>query len=184
MTSATTGQNAGTPKLERLNAVGGRHGATAVSTSPRNTNGTAVAAVHPQIRHYGQSLSQHECDKHRAWIGIRIEALLDGYWQARPSDAVKAEMMADWMSALETFDPDEIRAACREYLSGPDCRTKPKPGDIRKICLKARAAAMPPRRSDPEPDRRPISEERRKETAAIFEQTISELRGKLRAKNA
>ncbi len=99
----------------------------------------APANLPPMIRLYAQSLSPQECTKHRAWIGVRVEALLDGYWQSRPSDLVKAEILADWMDALQNYAPEEIRAACREYLAGPDCARKPKPGDIKAIMQTHRA---------------------------------------------
>lgn len=84
--------------------------------------------------------------KHRAWIGVRVEALLDPYWQTRPSEPVKEMILADWMAALENYDAEEITAACREYSNGPDCSVKPKPGHITKIMNAGRAriiAALP-----------------------------------------
>jgi hypothetical protein len=77
-----------------------------------------------------------------AFIGVRAEALLEPYWDARPSDLVKAEILTDWMAALQGYSPDEIRNACRAYLQGHDCRIKPKPGDIRRIIDTDRAARM------------------------------------------
>jgi hypothetical protein len=114
-----------------------------------------VAATQAPIQLYAQSISPQECAKHRAWIGVRVEALLDGYWQSRPGDLVKAEILADWMDALQNFTPDEIRRACRDYLSGPDCQRKPKPGDIRALVIKARQAVVAslPKQPEPEPNR-------------------------------
>ena len=71
---------------------------------------------------------------------------MDPYWQTRPTDVAKDMILTDWMSALENYDAEEISTACREYLAGPDCRVKPKPGDILKIMRAARAqiiAALP-----------------------------------------
>ena len=115
----------------------------------------------PTIRLYAQSLSPQECTNHRAWIGLRVEALLDGYWQNRPSDLVKAEILADWMDALQNFSPDEIRAGCRDYLSGQDCDRKPKPGDIRDLINRRRGAELAKwRASQPvEPPPRELSED-------------------------
>ncbi|KFI27792.1 hypothetical protein CN97_00845 [Haematobacter massiliensis] len=129
------------------------------------TTGTRLAVLPanlpPTIRLYAQSLSPSDCDKHRAWIAIRVEALLDGYWQNRPSDLVKAEILADWMDALQNFAPDEIRRACRDYLAGPDCARKPKPGDIRDVILSHRADEIARfRASQPsEPEAAPLSED-------------------------
>lgn len=109
--------------------------------------------------------------KHRAWIGVRIEALLDGYWSSRPSEAVKAEILADWMDALENFTPDEIRAACRQYIEGPDRSRKPKTGDLIEMLVAKRTEI---RRSLPKPPEPPSpvlsvpQEERRKQAAEIM----------------
>lgn len=104
--------------------------------------------------HYAQSLPPQERSKHRVWIGVRIEALLDGYWNARPSDAVKAEIMADWMDALENYHPDEIRAACRGYVNGPNRDRKPKTGDIVELIVGKRTEV---RRSLPKPPEPPMA---------------------------
>lgn len=132
---------------------------------------TLIANVQPTTLRYGQSLSPRECGEHRAWIGVRVEALMEGYWQSRPSDLVKAELMADWMAALVDFTPDEIRTACREYLNSPDRARKPKPGDIRSTIFAARGAelarqrAAQPRHHEPERDITPEDLERRREFA-------------------
>ena len=108
------------------------------------------------IRLYGQSLPPQERSKHRAWIGLRVEALLYHYWRDRPSDAVKEEIMGDWMAALEAFSRDEVMAACREWAR--DETRKPKPADIRGIVLRERAKAIAsqPKPREPEP-REPAS---------------------------
>jgi len=108
------------------------------------------ATTHP-IQLYGQSLPPQERSRHRAWIGLRVEALLDHYWKDRPSEAVKAEIMADWMAALEAFTRDEIMQACREWAR--DETTKPKPASIRSLILLERAKAIPKQRT-PEPERK------------------------------
>jgi hypothetical protein len=99
------------------------------------------------------SLPQPEHDKHRAWIGVRVEALLDGYWQTNPPAPVKALILADWMAALEDCTQDEITAACREWLRD-EPRVKPKPGDIAKLIRDERGRKWVrenPRLPKPEP---------------------------------
>lgn len=110
------------------------------------------------IQLYGQSLPPQQRSKHRAWIGVRVEATLDGYWQNRPSDLVKQEILGDWMAALEAFTEDEIRSAFREYGSGAECKRKPKPGDIRKIILGERKGAVL-HSPQPEPQREVVTAE-------------------------
>lgn len=94
------------------------------------------------IVNYASSLSPQKASEHNAWIGVRVEALLEPYWDKRPSDLVRAEMLMDWMTALQMFTPDEIRAACRDYLNGPDCKARPKPGDIRALIVRARSERL------------------------------------------
>lgn len=92
---------------------------------------TALAqAQTPQIRRYAQSLSPQECDKHRAWIGCRVEALLDPYWDKRPDEMTKVIILSDWMNAFEDYSPEEIQRACRNWHLGDKKNTKPKTGDI------------------------------------------------------
>ena len=85
------------------------------------------------IVNYASLLSPQDRSEFLAWIGVRIEALLEPYWDKRPSDLVKAEILMDWMDGLKAFTPDEIRMGCREYLNGPDRARKPKPGDISNL---------------------------------------------------
>jgi hypothetical protein len=108
---------------------------------------------------------------------LRVEALLDGYWQSRPGDLVKAEILADWMEALQNFTPDEIRRACRDYLSSPECQRKPKPGDIRALVIRARQAVVAglPKPLEPEPDRSPRS------APDDVAKVIADLAGRMRA---
>lgn len=89
--------------------------------------------------------------KHRLWIGLRVEALLDGYWTARPTDAVKEQIVSDWIDALENFTPQEITTACREWVS-ENPRRKPNFGDIRAVVLRHRQTlAAKHRKPEPEP---------------------------------
>ena len=127
------------------------------------TTELAKAKDCPTIQLYGQSLPQQQRSKHRAWIGVRIEALLDGYWQNLPSEPVKAEILGDWMAGLEAFSPDEITAACREWQQH-NPRRKPNVGDIRAPILRNRAALVKPAPDAPRPD--PVSPERAAEILA------------------
>ena len=121
---------------------------------------------------YARSLPPQEAVKHRVWIGIRVEAMLDGYWNSRPSDAVKAEIMADWMDALENFHPDEIRNACRAYVEGQNRDRKPKTGDIVDLIVSKRAEVRRSLPKPPEPQRMAMDpasvEERRRKAEEIM----------------
>lgn len=78
-------------------------------------------------------------------------------------------MLQDWIASLEEFSTDEIMAACRDYIKNNT--RKPKPGDIRAICLSCRAAHLRslPKQREPEPE---LSDaelaERRKRAAEII----------------
>lgn len=145
----------------------------------RRSDLTVAPTTSPPIQLYAQSLSPQQCAEHRAWIGVRVEALLIDYWREKPSDLVKAEILADWMDALQNFTPDEIRRACRDYLSGSDCQRKPKPGDIRALVIKARQAVVArfPKRPEPEPEHQP-DPARRAEMAAYAEKVIRSIGAK------
>lgn len=98
---------------------------------------------------------------------------MDGYWSSRPADAVREIIMQDWMEALEDFAPEEISAACKAYLRGPNRARKPKTGDIVEIMVAARTElrrALAPPPPQPEPPRvDPASvEERRRKAAEIM----------------
>jgi hypothetical protein len=93
--------------------------------------------------------------------------LLDSYWSSRPSEAVKAEILSDWMDALENFTPDEIRAACRAYIEGQSRDKKPKPGDIVELLVAKRSEIRRSLPKQPEPaadrlDKKTMEDRRRK----------------------
>lgn len=93
---------------------------------------TEVTEPTPMTRHYGQSLPPHECDRHRAEIAVEVEAILDGYWQQRPSDPVKVRILANWMDALEAFEIAEVRLGLRQWVEH-NPRRKPNFGDVLAI---------------------------------------------------
>ena len=108
----------------------------------------------PLTAHYGQSLTRQDRSKHRAWIGVRVEAMLDPYWTNRPSDVVKAEIMREWMDGLDGFTEPEIRTACAKWNDNPDNK-KPRVGDIsRAIRLERLRLAPPALGREPEPSER------------------------------
>lgn len=61
---------------------------------------------------------------------------MHGYWQNRPSPAMKAAILADWMDELEDWHIDQIRWALREWRSINPSK-KPNPGHI-QVLLKAK----------------------------------------------
>ena len=84
-----------------------------------------------------QSLSQRECDEHRARIAIEVEIVLDGYWQKQPSEKMRIAILADWMDALEDWHVDQVREALRSWRSEFPSK-KPNPGHIEKILKERR----------------------------------------------
>lgn len=67
---------------------------------------------------------------------------MDPYWDRRPPDAVKDEILRDWFAALENYSPDEITRACRKYADGIDRQRKPKTGDIVALMDAERGRAL------------------------------------------
>jgi hypothetical protein len=112
--------------------------------------------------HFGLSLTPQERDRHRAWIGLRVEAMLDGYWQSSPPALVKAEILKDWMSALEWFTQDEITAACRKWDGG----RKPRTHDIRDLIMAERGRHVKPKPPEPRKTITPEEMEHRRKVAA------------------
>lgn len=145
--------------------------------TPLGGHGLATRAASGQsattlpARSYAQSLGQRERFDHRAWIGLRVEAMLDGYWSSRPIDEVRQIILTDWMDALEDFAPAEIEKACKEYMSGPDRARKPKTGDILDLMVAFRAELRRALPKPPEPPSPVLSipqEERRRQAEAIM----------------
>ncbi|OOY15081.1 hypothetical protein BMI85_16165 [Thioclava sp. DLFJ4-1] len=127
------------------------------------------------IRCYGQSLEPQDRSKHRAWIGVRVSALLENYWQTKPSEATLEMIYQDWIDELDHFTREEITAACRSWVSA-NPRRKPNFGDISALVVADRAerrAALP---KPPEPEARPLPEDveaRRKAAEEIMAGFVS-----------
>lgn len=138
---------------------------TELTTSQQSTAMGSVAEMRDKVLTSGSdyaallraSGTPRGIESHRLWLAARVEALLDNYWQARPSAAVLAITTADWIDALDQYTPKEVTEACRRYLSGLDCKRKPKPGQIRSLCAELRPA---PPASPAEPERERITPER------------------------
>jgi hypothetical protein len=133
-----------------------------------------IAPLPPTIQLYGQSLEPQARLKHRLWIGLRVEALLDGYWQNRPDESVKLEILGDWIDLLEAFTPEEIRDACRVWLRDHP-RRKPNVGDVRALIQDKRGIEIAAYRANlPPPKERELApvEERR----AFAERILGEIR--------
>ena len=131
-----------------------------------------IAPLPPTIQLYGQSLEPQAPLKQRLLIGLRIEALLDGYWQNRPDESVKAEIVADWIDLLEAFTPEEIRDACRVWLRDHP-RRKPNVGDVRALIQDKRGIEIAAYRANlPPPKERELApvEDRRASAERILNQ--------------
>lgn len=108
---------------------------------------TNVPAPTPRLT---QSLSQQECEDHRAQIAIEVEIVLDGYWQNRPSEQMKAAILADWMDELEDWTIDQIRFALRKWRDTNPSK-KPNPGHISMLLKRERGVAYVAQREGKEP---------------------------------
>lgn len=88
-----------------------------------------------------QSLSQQECDEHRAAIGVQVEIILDGYWRQPPAPQMKAAILADWMDTLQDWHFDQIRWALRSWRDQYPSK-KPNPGHIKQLLEAQRGKAF------------------------------------------
>lgn len=87
-----------------------------------------------------QSLPPPALDRHRAEIGITVEAILDGYWKSRPAEVVRQRIMKDWMDELQDWTIAQVEAALIEWRNrNPD--KKPNPGHIKLVLMKFRGEA-------------------------------------------
>ncbi len=92
----------------------------------------------PTTQHYGQSLPPQDKVKHRAEIGLEVEAALHDYWRQEPSEAVKIRIMTRWMDGLERFPMDEIKEALSEWVEKNPSK-KPNFGHIAQLIQSRRS---------------------------------------------
>ena len=88
------------------------------------------------------SQTPQQRSKHRAWIAVKAEAALHGYWKNDPDPVVKSEMMIDWMEGLENYHEGEIRAAFKCHLAD-NPKIRPNVGYIRKYIMANRELTAP-----------------------------------------
>lgn len=84
---------------------------------------------------------------------------------------VKDMILSDWVEALEDFAPEEIDAACKQYLRSDARARKPKTGDIVDIMVAKRTEIRRALPKPPEPPSPVLSipqEERRRQAEAIM----------------
>ena len=97
------------------------------------------------------SLKPQELDRHRAAIGVEVEASLNngGYWIEPSSQLVKMKMLMKWMDALQNYSIDEIEAAFSQHVM-KDPKRKPNEGIIYNIIIanRQRAVASQPKEPD------------------------------------
>ena len=87
-------------------------------------------------------------------------------WDRDRGSAAHDRLVTDWMDALHDYPLEEIKAACRKWVSD-NPRRMPNEGDIRGVILAQRqreiAAAPKPA---PEPKREPVTAEAAQEILA------------------
>jgi hypothetical protein len=110
-----------------------------------------LPTVTPQ---HAQSLSPQKLQEHRAAIAFDVEVILDGYWDSRPPDHIKAGILADWSDALQDWTGEQVLWALRKWRNDNPSK-KPNPGHILAICKAKRgarvAAEMRQEETAPEP---------------------------------
>lgn len=79
-----------------------------------------------------ESLPPQERDRHRAEIGVVIEAMLVSWYQPNISADAATAVLVDWMDTLQGFRPKQIREAFVAYRDREPNR-RPNPAHIREI---------------------------------------------------
>lgn len=97
-----------------------------------------------------QSLGPHALDRHRAFIGLEVTAILDGYWQSYPHEAILDAIRKDWMDTLQDWHVDQVKAALTEWRNKNPSK-KPNPGHILKILKHRRGTVYARRSADRDP---------------------------------
>lgn len=73
-----------------------------------------------------------------AWVRGRIATLLSHYFQVDRPEELDIAIADDWIAAIMA-DPCPpawaLNAACVAWISGPDARRRPLPGDIRQLAF-------------------------------------------------
>lgn len=113
-----------------------------------------------------ESLPQHERDRHRAEIGVVVEAMLTSWFSPSISEAAATAVLIDWMDELQGFRPNHVREAFVAYRDREPNR-RPNPAHIKailaerwgkRVLAEAEAKGLLAR---PEPEARtPVSAER------------------------
>ena len=116
--------------------------------------GQDVPTVTPQL---SQSMLPQELEGHRKEICSDVEMILDGYWKDRPSDEMKARILADWADTLEDWEQRQVLWALRKWRNDFPNK-KPNPGHI-LIVLKDKRGRAVAERAKPISKPEPTSEE-------------------------
>lgn len=130
------------------------------------------------------SLKPQELYKHRAAIGVEVEAALNngGYWREPSSQLVKMKMLMKWMDALQNYSIEEIEKAFAHHVM-KDPKRKPNEGLIYNIIIANRRPVTSVQTKAPEtyvPVKDPITPEAH---AKLMEEFGSPL-GKVKSFNA
>lgn len=91
----------------------------------------------PITHNFAASLTQQQRLQHAATVMAEVEAMLEGYWQSRPTEPVVRRIRETWAGELMPYSLDEIRAACAKWVR-ENPRRKPNHGHITELLRAAR----------------------------------------------
>ena len=106
--------------------------------------------------------------------------ILDGYWKDRPSDEMKARILADWADTLEDWEQRQVLWALRKWRNDFPNK-KPNPGHILIVLKDQRGRAAVKRAKPNTPQQEPPSEVS-DDDKAHRAQVAAEVMGKYRSK--
>jgi len=85
-------------------------------------------------------MSPEQLAAHRKAIAFDVEVILDGYWDKRPPEDVKAGILADWSDTLEDWSGEQVLFALRKWRDENENK-KPNPSHILSILKELRGKA-------------------------------------------
>ena len=95
-------------------------------------------------------------------IAFEVEVVLDGYWEKRPPENVKAGILADWADTLQDWTAEQVVWALRKWRDD-NPNKRPNPSHIRSLMLERRgqriAAEVAATKPAPSPAKERVSRE-------------------------
>lgn len=115
-------------------------------------------------------LGSQDLAKHQAMIALELEVMakkMDRFgWERDRGTLAHDRLVKDWIAALQDYPLSEVQVACSEWVKASP-RKMPNEGDILGLVINARKAAVRvSRATQPEPEKKRVSQARAAEIMA------------------